>query len=156
FPSHSIGDLAFGPDGDLYVSAGEGANFDNPDWGQFGGDLSGTPTQKNPCGDPPAGAGGTETPPSAPGGALRAQSPRRDGGPALLNGALLRLNPTTGAGAAGNPNAGSSDANRRRIVAYGFRNPFRFAFRPNTSDLWLGDVGWNDWEEIERIPTGSA
>src|SRR5262249_20578257 len=55
FPSHSIGDLAFGPDGDLYVSGGEGASFDNADYGQFGGDLSGTPTQRNPCGDPPAG-----------------------------------------------------------------------------------------------------
>jgi glucose/arabinose dehydrogenase len=27
FPSHSVGDLQFGPDGALYVSAGEGANF---------------------------------------------------------------------------------------------------------------------------------
>src|SRR4051812_19694163 len=60
FPSHSIGDLEFGPDGALYVSGGEGASFDFPDYGQ-----SGSP--KNPCGDPPAGAGGNETPPTAEG-----------------------------------------------------------------------------------------
>jgi glucose/arabinose dehydrogenase len=156
YPSHSIGDLGFGPDGKLYVSGGEGASFTGVDYGQNGGGLSGTTTPKNPCGDPPAGKGGTETPPSAEGGALRAQSPRRVAGPALLNGALLRLDPATGAAAAGNPNAASSDPNLRRIVAYGFRNPFRFAFRPGTSQLWLGDVGWDTWEEIERVPTPPA
>ena len=50
-----------------------------------------------------------------------------------------------------NPLAGSTDANARRIIAYGLRNPFRFTFRPGTSELWIGDVGWNDWEEINRI-----
>ena len=140
FPSHSIGDLAFGPDGKLYLSAGEGASFTFADYGQNG----------NPCADPP---GGTLTPPTAEGGALRAQSPNRAAGPAVLNGSLLRLDPSTGNAAADNPKAAASDANLRRIVAYGFRNPFRFAFRPGTSELWLGDVGWNDWEEINRIQT---
>jgi PKD repeat protein len=36
------------------------------------------------------------------------------------------------------------------------RNPFRFTFRPGTSELWIGDVGWNDWEEINRITTPTA
>ena len=36
-------------------------------------------------------------------------------------------------GAAGQPARGSADANARRIVAYGFRNPFRFTFRPGTT-----------------------
>ena len=46
---------------------------------------------------------------------------------------------------------------RKRIVAYGFRNPFRFTFRPGTSELWIGDVGWDTWEEIDRVgsPTSS-
>ena len=153
YPSHSVGDLGFGPDGKLYVSGGEGASFTGVDYGQNGGALTGTTTPKNPCGDPPAGVGGTEAAPAAEGGALRAQSPRRVHGPALLNGALLRLDPATGAAAADNPNAASADLNLRRIVAYGFRNPFRFAFRPGSSQLWLGDVGWDSWEEIERIAT---
>ena len=48
-------------------------------------------------------------------------------------------------------------ANARRIVAFGTRNPFRFTIRPSTNEVWLGDVGWNDYEEINRIadPTSS-
>ena len=53
--------------------------------------------------------------------------------------------------------AGSSDLNARRIVGFGTRNPFRFTIRPSTNEVWLGDVGWNDYEEINRIadPTSS-
>jgi hypothetical protein len=38
------------------------------------------------------------------------------------------------------------------------RNPFRFNFRPGTSELWIDDVGWNTWEEINRrtTPTGAV
>jgi glucose/arabinose dehydrogenase len=149
YPSHSIGDLRFGPDGALYASGGDGANFNLADYGQGGGGA-GSPTPPNPCGDPPAGVGGAETPPTAEGGALRSQDLRTVSDPTSLDGAVLRLDPSTGAGAAGNPLAGSSDANARRIVAYGFRNPFRFTFRPGTSELWVADVGSATWEEIDR------
>jgi glucose/arabinose dehydrogenase len=47
------------------------------------------------------------------------------------------------------------DANEQRIIAYGLRSPSRFAFRPGTSEIWVADSGWNDWEEIERIPIAS-
>ncbi len=146
FPSHSIGDLAFGADGALYVSAGDAASFDGADYGQKG-------SPKNPLGDPPAGVGGTMTPPTARGGALRSQSPRRPAGePVLLHGTVIRIDPTSGAAASGNPWAASPDANRRRIVAYGLRNPFRLTVRPGTSEIWVGDVGWDFSEEIDRIP----
>ena len=73
----------------------------------------------------------TLTPPTSQGGALRASRFRRPAAqPAALDGAILRVNPDTGAAAAGNPAIANADPNRRRIVAYGFRNPFRFTFRP--------------------------
>jgi glucose/arabinose dehydrogenase len=151
YPSHSIGSLAFAPDGALYVSAGDGASFNFADYGQDGSPL-------NPCGDPPGGVGGTQTPPNAEGGALRSQDVRSTGDPTGLDGAILRVNPDTGAAMPTNANAGSPDANTRRIIGYGLRNPFRITVRPGTNEVWAGDVGWNTWEEINRLqnPTGAA
>jgi len=150
YPSHSIGSLAFGADGALYVSGGDGASFNFTDWGQDGSPL-------NPCGDPPGGVGATLTPPTAEGGALRSQDLRSSGDPTGLSGTVLRIDPATGAPATGNPLPGP-DTNARRIVASGLRNPFRFTLKPGTNEVWLGDVGWNTWEEIDRIadPTSAA
>jgi glucose/arabinose dehydrogenase len=142
FPSHSIGTVTFGPDGALYVGAGDGASFNYVDYGQT----------NNPCGDPPSPAGTDLAPPTAQGGALRSQSIRRPAGqPVTLDGAIIRVDPNTGAGLPGNPFASHADPNARRIIAYGLRNPFRFDIRPGTQQLWVGEVGWSTWEEINRI-----
>ncbi|HEY0637202.1 MAG TPA: PQQ-dependent sugar dehydrogenase [Pseudonocardiaceae bacterium] len=142
YPSHSIGTVTFGPDGMLYAGGGDGASFNFTDYGQVG----------NPCGDPPGAAGTNLSPPTARGGALRSQSVRRPAGePVSLDGTIVRVHPDTGAAAPGNPFAGHADANARRIVAYGLRNQFRFAFRPGTDELWAGDVGWGTWEELNRV-----
>jgi glucose/arabinose dehydrogenase len=66
-----------------------------------------------------------------------------------LDGAILRVDPATGAALPNNPLI--SHANAKRIIAYALRNPFRFTIWPGTSEVWLGDVGWSKWEEINRI-----
>jgi glucose/arabinose dehydrogenase/PKD repeat protein len=145
FSSHSIGDLQFGPDGALYASGGDGASFISPDYGQFGY------PQKNPCGDPPVGLGGTQAPPSAEGGALRSQDVLTPADPTGLDGSIVRVDPETGLGLPGNPMYGSADANAGRIVAFGFRNPFRFAINAATNEVYTGNVGWDGFEEIDRF-----
>ena len=142
FDSHSIGELAFGKEGDLYVSGGDGASYESiPDYGQLG-------SPPNPCGDAPTPAG---TAPSvaqrheARGGALRSQNL------SLLNGAILRVAPDTGDAFPGNPLAGDGEANAQRTVAKGFRNPFRFTFDPKTGEIYSGNVGSSEIEEIDRF-----
>jgi glucose/arabinose dehydrogenase/PKD repeat protein len=143
FPSHSIGDLEFGPDGMLYVGGGDGASFTMADYGQAG-------APPNPCGDPPVPVGGRQAPPTAEGGALRAQDLRSAGDPTTLSGTIARLHPATGAPVGGT----GPDENARRIVASGLRNPFRLTFRPGTDELWVGDVGWTRFDEINRFSVG--
>ena len=66
-----------------------------------------------------------------------------------LSGKILRVDPLTGAGLADNPfYNGDAGANRSKVYDYGLRNPFRFAFHPDTAELYIGDVGWTTWEEI--------
>lgn len=150
YPSHSVGDVAFGADGALYMSAGDGAYWGTTDYGQDGNPL-------NPCGDPPAGVGGTQTIPTAEGGALRSQDMRTSGDPLGLDGSLIRVNPDTGRPIPDLPGeTNQSTLNRSRIVAYGFRNPFRIAVRPGTNEVWVGDVGWNSVEEINRVQPGQV
>ncbi len=67
YPSHSTGDLRFGSDGSLYVSAGDGASFTFVDYGQRG-------SPRNPCGDPPGGPGAELAPPASEGGGCATRS----------------------------------------------------------------------------------
>lgn len=43
---------------------------------------------------------------------------------------------------------------RGEIWAYGFRNPWRMSFDRKTGDLWVGDVGWELWELLDRVERG--
>ena len=46
------------------------------------------------------------------------------------------------------------DKVRTEFWAVGLRNPFRMTADPATGDLWVGDVGWDTWEEINHIQAG--
>ena len=147
FPSHTIGTLAFGPEGALYVSGGDGASFDVGDWGQLGGTEppgGPYPTPANPCNDP-----------VNEGGAVRSQDYRTNGDPMGLDGTIARIDPDTGDAWPANANAGNADDNKARVIAYGLRNPFRYAIRAN-GNIWVGDVGWSAFEEIDRITDADA
>ncbi|NJO55610.1 MAG: hypothetical protein HC834_03770, partial [Rhodospirillales bacterium] len=113
--SHTIGDLAFLPDGSLLVTSGDGTAFGKTD-------LK----------------------------AARVQDLDS------LTGKLLRIDPITGQGLASNPYYnGDPDSNRSKVYAYGFRNPFRLTVDPDTGRIYVGDVGWNVWEEINLITPGA-
>jgi glucose/arabinose dehydrogenase len=147
FDTHSIGDLAFDDRGRLYVSGGDGANYNYADYGQAG--VNGP---FNPCGDPPTPVGTAPNAHNGEGGALRSQDLLTRGDPTGLDGTIIRINRRTGKAVRANPLFGDRDENAARIIAFGLRNPFRFTIRPGTDEVWVGDVGQTDWEEINRVP----
>ena len=117
FSNHNGGNLAFGPDGYLYISSGDGGS----------------------SGDP----------------GNRAQNIN------LLLGKLLRIdvdNPSGGENygiPADNPFIGNPNA-REEIWAYGLRNPWRFSFDFTENNLWIGDVGQSNLEEINSVSVTEA
>jgi uncharacterized repeat protein (TIGR03806 family) len=115
YANHHGGTLAFGPDGYLYVSWGDGGNW----------------------GDPQNNALDTS----------------------VLLGKILRLDVDGGspyAIPASNPFASSSGSERKEIFAWGFRNPWRFSFDPTTGNVWCGDVGQDEWEEVDLVVKGAS
>ena len=113
FANHNGGQLAFGPDGYLYIGMGDGGS---------GGD----PFQV-------------------------AQNPDN------VLGKLLRIDVESGATPYGippdNPFVGAV-GHRPEIWALGLRNPWRFSFDRLTGDLYIGDVGQGNFEEIDFQPAG--
>ncbi len=51
--------------------------------------------------------------------------------------------------AAGNPDGG-------KYYHLGFRNPWRFGFDPCNGDLYIADVGQNEWEEVSVAEDGAG
>ncbi len=56
---------------------------------------------------------------------------------------------------ADNPYVGPGDP-LDEIWAFGLRNPFRWSFDRETGDMYIGDVGSDEYEEIDFIATGTA
>jgi len=70
-------------------------------------------------------------------------------------GKILRIDPTTGDAPADNPFVDRAGA-ERRVWALGVRNPWRISFDPTNGDLWIGDVGSDQTEEINRLVAGKG
>jgi glucose/arabinose dehydrogenase len=78
--------------------------------------------------------------------------------PLVLRGKILRLDVDGGTPYVippSNPYFGQVDT-LPEIWALGFRNPWRFSFDRLTHDLYIGDVGQNDWEEINVEAAGGS
>lgn len=76
-----------------------------------------------------------------------------------LLGALLRVIPKLdGDGYDIPPDNPFADgaADRPEVYARGFRNPWTFSLDDETGDIWIGDVGNEEFEEINVIPGGSS
>ncbi|MDO6388518.1 PQQ-dependent sugar dehydrogenase [Pontibacter sp. BT731] len=124
--NHEGGTIAFGPDGYLYISIGDGggANDVGPghveDWY-------------------PVNAGGN-------GQDIEAN----------LLGNILRIDVNSGSPySIPSDNPFVSKPGLDEIYAYGFRNPFRFSFDMGGSrQLFVGDAGQNLWEEISIVEKG--
>ena len=73
-----------------------------------------------------------------------------------LSGKVLRIDPITGDGLTDNPfYNGHANANRSKVYQYGLRNPFRMTIHPETGKVYVGDVGWTKWEEINAAAPGA-
>ncbi len=125
-PFHHGGQVAFGPDGMLYVSVGDGQRDphflnDHPHPARDLGSLRGKVLRIDPF------PSGSDEPYAIPPG-----------------------NPFT---AASDPAAAAAGA-RGEVWAYGFRNPWKFTFAPADGAMILADVGESTWEEIDVVVRG--
>ncbi|HMP74316.1 MAG TPA: PQQ-dependent sugar dehydrogenase [Kiritimatiellia bacterium] len=136
--NHNGGDLHFGPDGYLYIATGdEGGGNDTYNNAQiidkdfFAGLLRVDVDMK-------------------PGSLAPNDHPALGG---VTNYAIPPDNPFIGTTNYFGSNVVSGRL-RTEFYAVGLRNPFRFSFDTVTSDLYVGDVGQNAWEEINLVTKG--
>ena len=73
-----------------------------------------------------------------------------------LSGKILRIDPISGEGLADNPFFNNDpNSNRSKVYQYGLRNPFRITIHPETGQIFIGETGWNTWEEVNTGDVGA-
>src|SRR5258708_25588704 len=136
--NHNGGEIAFGPDGYLYIASGDGGWEGDPllagqDLSTYLAKILGIDVNTQDDDTIPY-----KIPPANP--FARASDER-----------LMQLFGVTEA------DFGKIRTNvRREIWAYGVRNPYQFSFDKRTGDLYIADVGQNHWEEIDYQPAAST
>ncbi len=123
FSNHNGGSLKFGPDGYLYIGMGDGGSGGDPQGYAQNLSLTHTSVASNPSR-------------IYLGKMLRIDV---DNPVAPLNYGIPPTNPYVG------------QTGKEEIWAYGVRNPWKFSFNRLNGDLWIGDVGQNEVEEINKI-----
>lgn len=122
--NHNGGTLAFGPDGMLYISLGDGGNANDEGPGHVAGGNAQSLATTNILGK-----------------ILRIDPLGHDSANGQYG--IPRDNPFA------HSNAGPAE-----VWAYGFRNPFRFSFDSKSGKLMAGDVGQNNIEEVDVVKKG--
>ncbi|MGH7130629.1 MAG: PQQ-dependent sugar dehydrogenase [Phycisphaerales bacterium] len=130
---HRAGWVAFGPDGYLYAATGDGGE-DDPD-NAASNILASSPL-------------------SWRGKVLRIDVNGPDGLPGTPDDDAFPADPNRNYVIPDTNPFAASATNRAEIWAYGFRNPWRGGFDRLTGDIWLGDVGQAQREEIDLLPAG--
>lgn len=144
YESHGVGQLVFGEDNTLLAACGDGASYSTTDAGSIAHTYYAE-----------AIALGIVRPEENV-GAYRAQML------SSLSGKILRLDPITGLGLPSNPfYDGDPTSTRSKVYALGLRNPYRMVRKPGTGahdaslgdpgTLYIGDVGWNTWEDLHVL-----
>jgi glucose/arabinose dehydrogenase len=75
-----------------------------------------------------------------------------------LLGSILRLDVSSGNSytvPADNPFVGQAGT-RPEVWSYGLRNPWRFSFDRSTEDLYIADVGQDQYEEVDVAPSAAG
>jgi glucose/arabinose dehydrogenase len=140
YSNHNGGQMAFGPDGYLYISTGDGGGGGDPDEnGQNQASLLGKILRIDVEFAPPKPDFEATNVVYIP------LLIRTDGVPPSED--LYRI-------PSDNPFV-DVPGSRGEIWALGMRNPWRFSFDRDTGDLYIGDVGQGSWEEVDFQPVTS-